>query len=271
MTRAVLILLGHSLKRVRTLVGVMALVFATFQVFTSLMAATFQENQTFASLFALVPDFVRDLLGDTLLGMLSFAGVVCLSYFHFAVIGALVGLSIALATEPTTEIDIGFADLILSRPLARSVLITRTILVVVICATFVLSAMALGTWIGVTGLAPEGAVGPTPRLVLSLTANLGALMLCWGGIALAFSAAARRRSTAASAAGLLALGMFLFDVVSRAWKPLKAFAQLSPFHYYNPLNIVLGREVPLAHLGTLLGLGLAGACLAYLLYGRRDI
>jgi ABC-2 type transport system permease protein len=265
------ILIGHSLGRVRTLVGVVALLLACFQVLTSLMAATFQESQAFARISALIPEFIRQLMGPSLLGMLSFAGVVCLGYFHFAVIGWLVGVAIALATEPTAEMEHGFADLILAHPVPRRAVIVRSVVVIVLSAAFVLAMMAAGTWAGLAWLAPPSVVWPTPRLILSLTVNLGALMLCWGGVALAFSSAARRRTVAASASGVLALGLFLFDYVARVWKPAQSLAWISPFHYYNPLDLVVGGSFPLAHVLVLTCIGAAGAAAAWVMYSRRDI
>jgi ABC-2 type transport system permease protein len=271
MIRAVLILAGHSLKRVRALVGVMSLVLATFQVLTSLMATTFQESRAFERITALVPDFVRQLMGPALVGMLSFTGVVCLGYFHFAVVGVLVGLAIALATEPSSEIDSGFADLILARPVSRHAVIARSVVLVVSSTVFVLVMMMLGTWAGLAWLAPAGAVWPKPRLVVSLAVNLGALMLCWGGMALALSAASRRRSVAASCAGVTALGLYLFDVIARVWRPARPFAWVSPFHYYNPLDLVMGRGITPSHLWVLAGVGVAGAVIAHFVYSRRDL
>ena len=271
MTHPTLILLGHSLRRVRALVGVVALVLATFQVLTSLMAATFEESQAFARISALVPDFIRQLMGPSLLGMLSFGGIVCLGYFHFAVVGWLVGVAIALATEPAAEIERGFADLILAHPVARRAVVTRSALVVLLSSTVVLVMMMAGTWAGLMWLAPPGVTWPRPRLILSLTMNLGALMLCWGGIALAFSAASRRRAVAASAAGILALGMFLFDYVARVWKPAKPFTWISPFNYYNPLALVISQSFPLRHVLVLVGIGAAGTAIACFVYSRRDI
>jgi ABC-2 type transport system permease protein len=271
MIRATSVLIGHSLRRVRALVTVVALVLACFQVLTSLMAATFQQSQAFAKISALIPDFIRQLMGPALIGMLSFSGVVCLGYFHLAIVAWLVGFAVALATEPTSEIEHGFADLILSRPVPRAAVVGRSIVVVVLCSSFVLAMMMAGTWVGLYWLAPPGVAWPRPRLILALAGNLGALMLCWGGVALAFSAAAKRRAVAASAAGVLALGLFLFDLVARAGGPASLLAWLSPFHYYSPLALVAGQPFQLGHALVLLGIGAAGAAIAGVVYTGRDI
>lgn len=271
MTHPARTLIGHSLRRVRALVGVSAVVLAVFQVLTSLMAATFEESQAFARISALIPDFIRQLMGPSLLGMLSFAGIVCLGYFHFVVVGWLIGVAIALATEPTAEIERGFADLILAHPVPRGAVIGRSVVVVVMSSAVILAMMMAGTWTGLVFLAPPGVAWPRPRLILSLTANLGALMLCWAGVALAVSAATKRRSAAVSTAGILALGFFLFDYVARVWKPATPCAWLSPFHYYNPLALLLSQSFPLRHVLVLAGIGAAGSIAAWIVYSRRDI
>jgi ABC-2 type transport system permease protein len=270
-TRPARTLIGHSLRRVRTLVIVSALVLAVFQVLTSLMAATFEESQAFTRISALVPDFIRQLMGPALLGMLSYAGIVCLGYFHFAVVGWLVGVAVALATEPTAEIEHGFADLILAHPVPRRAVIARSVVVVAVSSAVVLAMMMAGTWIGLVFLAPPGVAWPRPRLILSLTANLGALMFCWAGVALAISAATRRRAAAVSTTGILALGSFLFDYVARVWNPAKTFAWISPFHYYNPLTLLMSQSFPLRHVLVLVGVGAIGSVAAWVVYSRRDI
>ena len=117
--KGALTLLANSLKRVRFLVLTMGALLAGFQILLTLVAASIQRTRGFDDLSAIVPDFMRQLMGPSLVGLMSFAGIVSVGYFHLAVMGSLVGLMIALATEPASEIETGFMDLILSRPLAR--------------------------------------------------------------------------------------------------------------------------------------------------------
>ena len=263
--------MAHSLKRVRTLVLVMGIVLAGFQVLLTLVAGSLESSNAFGQIQALVPDFVRQLMGPSFVGLMSFSGIVSIGYFHLAVIGSLVGLIIALATEPASEIETRFMDLILSRPLARSLVITRSIIVIAICTTFVLAMMAVGTWAGLNWFAPEGAEWPAPNLIRSMAINLGALMLCWGGVALAISSVSRRRSVAGALTGLLALATFLLDYVARAWQPAESVAWLSPFRYYAPMDLVMGFEVSAYNLWVLVAIAIAGFAIAYIMFSRRDI
>lgn len=269
--KGAVILLRHSLKRVRTLVLVMGVLLSAFQVVLILVAGSIERSNAFDQITSLIPDFIRSLMGPSFVGLMSFSGIVCVGYFHIAVMGSLVGLTIALSTEPASEIETQFMDLILSRPLARHWVISRSVVLLLVCTVFVLLLMILGTWIGLRFLAPRGAESPTSRLIGSLAVNLGLLMMCWGGIALAVASRARRRSVAGSVVGLLALAMFLLDYVGRAWQPAEAIAWLSPFRYYSPLDLVMGNPIPKHNLWVLAGVGVFGFALSYFLFSRRDI
>jgi len=266
-----LILTGYSLRRVRILVLSMALLLAVFQVFLIIVAGSIHRNGSFEQLGGLMPPFVRQLLGPSFIGLMSFGGIVSLGYFHLAVMGSLVGLSIALGTTPTSEIETGFIDLILSRPVARHWIITRSIAVMLVSTVAVLSMMLIGTWGGLNVFAAAGATWPDKSLILSLASNLALLMLCWNAIAMAIGAASRRRSVTGGLAGLLALTMFLLDYVARAWEPAERVAWLSPFRYYDPFEMLAGAALSARNLVVLAGISVCGFAVAYFIYSRRDI
>jgi ABC-2 type transport system permease protein len=249
----------------------MAVLLVVFQVFLIVVARSIQSSDAFGQMEDLIPSFVRELLGPSVTAVLSFKGMVCLGYFHVAVMGSLIGLSIALATTPTSEIETGFMDLTLSRPLRRHWIITRSIIVTVICSAALLLVMIGGTWVGLTRLAPKDVPWPEPRLIRSLVVNLGALMLCWSGVAMAIGSASRRRSAAGAMAGLVALATFLLDYVARAWQPAESVAWLSPFRYYSPFDLLTGKPLPTRNMVVLVSVAIVGYVLAYIFFARRDI
>lgn len=264
-------MLVHSIRRVRILVLVMAWILAGFQILLNLAASVLQESSGFDQLMSLVPDFVRQMLGPSVIALLSFSGIVCLGYFHIAVIGALIGLIITLATEPAGEIETQFMDLVMAHPVPRHWIITRTVLLILGCTAFVLAAMMLGTWTGLHWLAPKEAIQPTLRSVRSLLCNLGVLLLCWGGVTLAITSLARRRSVPGSIAGLLALASYLVDYLARVWKPARSVSWLSPFHYFNAVDFLTSGTLPFRDLLVLAGTAICGFGLAYVLFARRDL
>jgi ABC-2 type transport system permease protein len=266
-----LLLLLYSLRRLRTILLVMAVLLGAFEIVLVAVAGSVERSGAFAQLGVLLPPFARELLGPSIAMFLSFGGIVCLGYFHVAVMGALLGLAIAVSTAPASEIETGFMDLILARPLARHWIITRSLIASVVSIALVLGAMVFGTWAGLEALAPRGAVWPSTRLVGSLALNLGLLALCWSGVALAIASAARRRSVAGACAGVLSLAAFFLDYVGRLWAPAETLAKLSPFRYFSPLDLIAGGSLPAKNILILMGTAAAGMIAAYILFSRRDI
>jgi len=266
--RAARVLFAYSLKRVRTLLLMTGTLLAAFQVVLIASGNSMQGNGGLEQLGALLPAFVRELLGPS---FLSFAGIVCLGYFHPVPMGAPIAISITLATIPASEVETRFADLILSRSVARHWIVTRTIAITVFAIAALLSLMMLGTWVGLETIAKNTAGWPSPKLIVSLAVNLGMLNLCWSGVAMAIGAASRRRGVAGGLAGLLALAAFLLDYVGRLWQPAEAVAWLSPFRYFNPFDLVMGVPLPMKNLVVLGGIAAAGFAAAYVVFARRDI
>ncbi|MCX6538510.1 MAG: hypothetical protein NT151_06190 [Acidobacteria bacterium] len=271
MIRATALLVRHSLRRMRTLLLVMAGALALFQVLLALAAQQLQQAGTFAQLASIVPSFVRELFGTALLAMMSFSGIMALGYYHVAIIAVLVALVITIGTEPVAEIEVGFADLILSRPIARVSALTRSVVLLAVGPALVIGAMAGGTFLGLWIAAPSPELKPLPSLIGSLALNLWALLFCWGGVALVIGSVARRRSVAGSITGAAATALMLTDYLSRVWSPLKPIARFSPFRYYNPLDLVMGHPLSTTDVGVLLASGAVGIVAAYALFARRDI
>jgi ABC-2 type transport system permease protein len=269
--REVGVLVRHSLVRLRTSLLVMAAALATFQVLLALAAAELQRSGRFEQVASLIPSFIRELFGTLLVSMLSFSGIMALGYYHVVIVAVLVGLVVTIATEPAAEIEVGFADLVLSRAVSRAAVMTRSVVLLVICPAFVIAAMAIGTRLGLWWAAPAEAVRPAASLVWSLAFSLWALLTCWGGVSLAASSIARRRAVAGAIAGSAAAALMLVDYLSRVWTPLRGIARLSPFHYYNPLDLVIGKALPLADVGILLGTAATAIAAAYMFFSRRDV
>jgi ABC-2 type transport system permease protein len=271
MTGAAGALVRHSLSRLRTALAVMAAALALFQVLLAMAAAELQRQGTFEQLAALVPAFVRELFGTALLSMMSFSGIMALGYYHVAIVAVLVGLVVAVATEPAAEVEAGFADLVLAQPVSREAVVTRSAVLLIVCPVIVIAAMSMGTFAGLWWAGPAAGSAPPPRLVWKLAAGLWSVLACWGGVSLVIGVASRRRAVAAGVAGGAAAALMLVDYLSRVWRPIRGIARLSPFHYYNPLDLVIGKPLAPGDVGILLGSASAAVALAYVVYRHRDI
>ncbi len=266
-----MVLIGHSVRRIRSLVVIMSLMLGGFQLLLGLAAHTLQQSNAFGQLSALIPGFLREFMGPALLSLMSFEGIIAIGYFHIAVIGGLVGLIVALATEPAAEIESGFIDLILARPLPRHWSITRSIVLQIGCTVLTLSFMFLGTTAGLYWLAPSDLIPGALRTIRSLVLNLGAMMLCWGGLSLAITSFARRRSVPGALSGILALTSYLYDYIARVWTPAGRISWLFPFHYFSGMNLIAGDSLLWRDIRVLLGYAACGFLVAYAQYLRRDL
>ncbi len=264
-------LIAQSFRRVRKLLLAAGLLLAGFQVVLILQANSIHTSNTFAQMGAMVPAFARDVLGPSFVAFMTFKGIVCLGYFHPVVMGALVSIALTLATIPVMEIETGFIDLVLAKPVARHWIVTRSIVVSLLSTVYLLTMMAVGTWMGLSYFAAKDAGWPSAGVIGSLALNLGFLMLCWAAIAMAIGCASRRRGAAGAIVGLLALTAYLADYIGRAWKPAESVAWLSPFRYYTPFELVMGSALPARNLYILGGIAVVAFAVAYLLYSRRDI
>jgi ABC-2 type transport system permease protein len=265
------LLVAHSLKRVRTLAISLAGVFALFQILLIIIAGAFHGSRALARLPDLLPPFMREFFGPSLSAFISFGGMISQVYFHPMVIASFIALAITIGTLATAEIESGFIDLILSRPMARHWMITRSIIVAAICVVGVVITLMTASWVGLYTLAPRDTPWPPASQILSLGSNLCILMLAWCAIATAIGAGSRRRGVAGACAGFLALATFLLDYTARVWAPARSIAWLSPFHYYNALDLIAGAPVEPANLVILTGISIAGFGLAYFLFQRRDL
>ena len=101
--------------------------------------------------------------------------------------------------------------------------------------------------------------------------SLGAIVLCWGGVAMAVASGARRRATAAGATAVTALAAYLVDYLGRIWDPARLAGRLSPFHYFEPMTLIAGGAANTRNLVVLFAIGAAGVTVAYVRFARRDL
>lgn len=264
-------LIAHSLARFRTITLVMSAVLAGFQLLMVVAATTLHESGTFNQLGLLVPPVFRQVFGESLLVFMSFAGIVAFGYFHPMVVAALVGLVIAVATEPAAEVESRFVDAILARPIRRSKVVSRSVVLIVLLPAVILLAMMAASAAGLRFIAPPGVPLPGPRLIASFALNTWALLVSVGGLVLAAAVTARRRAAVAGASALVAFSLFLLDYLARVWEPARSVAWLSPFHYQDAMAMLMGRGLAAGDVATLLASGGVGIAAAYILFSRRDL
>lgn len=263
-----LTLVGRSFRQQAGVFVSVTSVLSAFQFALIAVAASFAERREFERLAQVVPAFIQNALGPSLR---SFAGMSLLGYFEPIPVMLVVVFTVYLATEPAAEVESGVVDLVLARPLARRLLITRTLLLMAFAVVSLQIATGVAIWLGLLWLAPAGVVWPRPSDALTLMVYLTATAWCFGSIALAVAAGSRRRASALAPVAIGAIAMYLLQMLGDVWSVARKLAVLSPFHYF-PGSAVLNGRTDLALNLTVLGsTSVVFIALAYWQFSRRDL
>lgn len=258
----------RSLGRVGVLWASLVLVLMALQLAIIAGAASFAGSDDFARLAQVVPAFIREVMGPALT---SFRGMVLSAYVHPLIVMLLVQFAIYLATEPAGEVETNLVDLLLARPLPRHVIVSRSFIVMTIGTGLMTIVMQAMTWTGLWWMAPAGAPWPAARTVMSLSAHMILVAWCFGCAALAASGWSRRRASVVGAIGVVAIALYMVELIEGIWAPAHAIARFSPFHYYGAAGIVAGTAPESRNLAILGVTALAALALAYWRHQRRDL
>ena len=262
-------LLRRSAARHRTLIVTVTLLLSGFQVILVLIARNLQRHNLYSQLAALAPPFIQEALGGAIVS--SFSGTVAFGFFHPIVMLSLSCVGIYLATEPAGEVEDGLVDLVVARPVPRHLVVSRSAIVYAGGTAFVVAMMFAVNRGAVRWITPTSDLAfPSARLAL-VAANLLAVVWCFGAAALALASRLRRRTAAAGTVALSAVFLYLLHFAAAAWDPLKPFARLSPFHYYEAMRTLMGTVAPARDIVVLLSAMVAFLVIAYASYNRRDL
>ncbi|HUC77351.1 MAG TPA: hypothetical protein VMS04_18775 [Vicinamibacterales bacterium] len=265
-----LALAKRSFDGMRAVLVAVAAVVSLFQVAVVLQAASFDRQQLLQTLGRMLPAFVERWLGENIVTLGSFGGMVALGYFHPVVV-LLVAIATAfVASDPAADVEEGYVDLLLSRPLARHWLITRSAALAVACPLILGALMMAATWTTIALVARPAAQAPSARTIVILAAHLAAVAWCFGALSLALASAARRRNTPLGSAAVAAVGLYLIDVLAASWEPARVVDVLSPFHYYRGTEILAGVAHSVRDLAVLASTSVVLIAVAYWNFNARD-
>jgi hypothetical protein len=264
-------LVRRSVRQSRYVLAPCLLLLAVFQLILVAQAASIEATRSFESMAALIPAFLQRGMGGNVMVLASFKGTVTFGYFHPVIIVMLAVLAIYLGSEPAHDVEAGLVDLVLARSIPRHWLITRSLLLVTGGVLAAGLAMAAGTWIGLRAFASPASRWPDQQTIALLLLHLVSVGWCFGALALAVAAGARRWSGAFASVTLGAVALFLVELLAIGWAPARIVAWVSPFHYYPALPIVLGDPVGVTNLAVLLTAAAMLTAIAYWRFSRRDL
>ena len=230
----------------------------------------FRPTECYAQFATLVPAFIQEAMGGVLVG--TFAGAIALGFAHPLVMLSLSCGAIYLASEPAGEVEDGLVDL--DRRAARSTISDRYTVCVCVRASAALQSLPRCSRPAASSC--DGCRQPPPWRCQRygsrwVAANLLAIVWCFGAAVARGGLARRQRTRAAGTVALVAVSLYLLQFGAAAWTPLRPLARVSPFHYYEPMQTLLGRRQPVTYLLGLLTATMALLGVAYTLYSRRDL
>jgi ABC-2 type transport system permease protein len=266
-----LALIVRSLVRVRgVLFGASCLV-ASFQVAIVLQAASYEERQAFATLGQMMPAFLQRWMGDSMIALASFRGLVAFGYFHPMIVLVHAMVAAFIASELAADVEAGHVDLLLARPVPRRRLVTRSALLLLVCPTVLASLMMAATVAAIALFAPAGAQWPSMATILTLAAHIVAVATCFGALSLALGSVVSRRSAAFGPTAMVAVGLYLTNVLAASWRPAQWVDLISPFHYFQGASIAAGLTEPMKDLFVLAAMATGLMAIAYWRFSTRDL
>ncbi len=263
-------LVGRSLGRVRFLLLGLTAVLCGLQLVIVAAAAELQRSGTLNALQGLFPQFFQSIAGGLVFG--SFAGLASLGFLHPVVVLAVIEAAIFLASEPAWEIESGIVDVTMARPVPRGAIVARSAIVAFGATAAVLALMLVSMRVSLLALAPAGVARPALKTQALLAFNLLAEAWWFAALGLLAAAIVRRRSIAIGAAGLLAIALYLFNLVAEISPTMRPYRSFTPFHYFNSPLLISGsdQEWP-GDVALLIVSAAALAVAAWRGYARRDL
>jgi ABC-type transport system involved in multi-copper enzyme maturation permease subunit len=266
----ILAMVGRAFARVRRVMAGVVTLLGVFQFALVLMARSIEQSRSLDTLVAFLPLAFQRSLGTGLGTLTSFAGLARFGFVHPVVVLTLALVAAYLTLDPAIEVEQGLVDLLLARAVPRHRLITRSFCVMLAGTVVIVTAMALALW-SALALFVSRTMWPPASNVAAIGINLIAVGWCFGAFGLAVAAGARRSGSALSAAGIVAVFLYLLEFLSASWAPAGRIAPLSPFHYYRGLSIDPGSARQLGDLGALGGATACLTALAYWRFAHRDL
>lgn len=202
------------------------------------------------------------------------------------------------------ELDRGTMELLLSQPVPRNRLVLAHLLVDGVCIPILCLSFFAGTQFGLWAVGPfvvdytaaqelnipllipdQPEVLPVSGMPqLAALANPAALIFALSGITMALSAAGRSRTKVMGFALLIAVLMFIINVLGQLWDTVGFLRPFSVFYYYQPQKIMIrgdwsvnlsevwpGVDVVIPVVGMLIAIGVIGYGIALRVFVRRDL
>jgi ABC-2 type transport system permease protein len=198
------------------------------------------------------------------------ANLIAIAFTHPLFLAMAGSIALALGARSCAgEMQAGTLELTLSRPITRTSYLLSYMAFIALSLLVVMAVVGVTVLVAIPVLGTPGSVG-TGAMV---QACFQAWLLFWslGALATLISTLSRSRSSAFMGSVVLLVGVYFLEFFARIWEPLEVVGPLSPFHFFNPTDTLLGLGVSWGDSLTLIGIAIGANLLALLQFGRRDL
>ena len=261
-------LLKRHLRHHRLLIICLLSAMVGFELLIITIGNAIDQVQGFEELLQSLPKFLKDLI-RTQIGTVSFPTFAAVGFEHPATMGGGLAYVIYICTIPAGERDIGFADLLLARPITRGQYLGATMIHLNLTALAIPAFLLIGTILGLAFADSPKALPWTDYLPAAV--GLWTLLLAWGGITMFIASGSQRRGAAVIQVVAALVTTFLLHVVGQFASAMNWIVWISPFHYFNPIGSVMLSKDWHWDVVTLLLIGALTAAAAFRRFNTRDI
>ncbi len=185
--------------------------------------------------------------------------VLTLSFAHVA---------IQLSRVPAGEVDRGTADLLLTLPASRAMILLAELIVWCGSAALLVACTAGGF---LAGVALSGNDLPPLGTIAGVAMNLFFVLGAVAGLTVACSAVSNQRVKVMGVVLVAIVGSFLISFLAEMWEPASRLGFLSFLSYYRPVYVLHGGEWPWGHFAALTGCGAGFTAIGAWIFSRREI
>jgi len=261
--------LKQALKSIWLKLILLCIAMFVFQLLFAVLGTSSDIQKSMQRDLADVPKFAQKMMGEGFVEALMTYGTLTIGYLHpFTMLLLIVYIFMAVTQMVVGEISSGTIGFTLSKPISRQRIFIN--LAIVVYSGLILLSLAAyaATVLGIVFLYPKNlSAAPFWSLVL----NLILIMFFVAGYIVVLAAVSESGKKMYTYGGITLFFMYLLSFAAPLWKPLETIVPISPFHYYKPLDILMGRR-----LNTTVGIMifLVSAVLfgiAAYIFKRRDI
>ena len=224
---------------------------------------------------------IQSLLGGEMLRLDHAMDVLSMAYVHPLTQVIICVWAIGRASGAIAgEIDRGTMELLLAQPIRRSQVVVAHFTVDCLTIPVICLSMWAGTCLGAELVGFTRATETRLQVQLArfgpALVNVALLAFATSGISMAISAAGRYRGRVLGITVLVALLMFLVNVIGQLWVPMEWLRPFTVFYYYQPQPMILDPDwarqwIVWERFAVLAAVGTLGYLTALWTFCRRDL